>query len=59
MITGQSPILAALIATTANLGIYDGVAGETLHNERLTLREVSDSGWQSYNADISGMVSGI
>ena len=44
--------------TNTHLGIYDGVTGETLHSESLITGGTLDSGWQSYNTDISGMTSG-
>ena len=44
--------------TNTRMGIYDGVTGETLHHESLIAGGVGDSGWQSYNTDISSMTSG-
>ena len=49
---------AASSVTSIHLHISDGVTGETLHSESLIAGGTLDSGWQSYNTDISSMTSG-
>ncbi len=49
---------AASSVTNTRLNISDGVTGETLHSEGLIAGGTRDSGWQSYNTDISTMTSG-
>ena len=44
--------------TNTNLVILNGVTGVQLHSERLIAGGTRDSGWQSYNTDISSMTSG-
>ena len=44
--------------TNTHLGIHDGVTGIQLHSESLIAGGTLDSGWQSYNTDISSITSG-